>query len=208
MINVVVVDDHDLVRSAIVKLLATAPDIQVIAEIESGEAAVKIVQEKTPSVVLMDLSLPGMDGLETTHQILQNNPEIKVIILTAYSNTPWPKKLLQAGASGYLTKEASVEELINAVRTVHTGKHYISPSIAQELALHTSLSIIDVLSDREQQVMVMITNGAKVQAIAEQLNISPKTVNTYRYRLYEKLEVNSDVELTLLAIRHGMLETA
>lgn len=211
MINVLLVDDHDLVRAGISRLLSDVPGIKVIGEAKSGEDAVKIAREKHPNVVLMDVKMPGIGGLEATRKMLRLDSNIKVIALTVCSEEPFPSKLLQAGAVGYLTKGADLEEMVNAIRIVYSGKRYLGPEIAQQLAFKTiqdnEQSPLDNLSERELQVMIMITNGEKVQAISDKLCLSSKTVNTYRYRLFEKLSVESDVELTHLAMRHGLLDT-
>ena len=211
MINVLVVDDHDLVRSGIVRLLSDVSKITVVAEASSGEEAVKIAREKSPHVVLMDISMPGIGGLEATRKIVHYNPDIKVIALTIYESEPFPTKLLQAGASGYLTKGTLIGEMVVAIRTVYAGGRYLGPEIAQQMAfksvVENALSPFEQLSERELQVMIMITAGQNVQRISEKLCVTPKTINSYRYRIFEKLNVESDVELTLLAIRHGFLET-
>jgi two-component system invasion response regulator UvrY len=210
LIKVLLVDDHELVRAGISRLLSDIPGIKVIAEAQSGEEAVKIAREKKPNVVIMDVKMPGIGGLEATKKLLRNDSHIKIIALTVCNIDPFPTKLLQAGASGYLTKGAMIEEMVMAIKTVHAGKRYISPEIAQLLALKNleeqTDSPLDLLSERELQVMMMITRGEKVQSISEKLCVSPKTINSYRYRIYEKLNVESDVELTHLAIRHGVLD--
>ncbi len=211
MINVLVVDDHDLVRSGIVRLLSDVTGITVIGEASSGEEAVKIAREKRPHVVLMDVKMPGIGGLEATRKMVRHDPDIKVIALTIYGHEPFPTKLLQAGASGYLTKGTLIDEMVTAIRAVYAGKRYLGPEIAQQMALKSltdnEKSPFEQLSERELQVMIMITSGQSVQAIAEKLCVSPKTINSYRYRIFEKLNVESDVELTLLAMRHGILDT-
>jgi two-component system invasion response regulator UvrY len=211
VINVLVVDDHDLVRSGVVRLLSDISGITVVGEASNGEDAVKIAREKRPHVVLMDIRMPGIGGLEATRKIVHHNPEIKVIALTIYENEPFPTKLLQAGASGYLTKGALIDEMVLAIRTVYAGNRYLGPEIAQQMALKSvaenELSPFEQLSERELQVMIMITAGQSVQMIAEKLCVTPKTINSYRYRIFEKLDVQSDVELTLFAMRHGILET-
>ncbi len=211
MITVLLVDDHDLVRAGIKSLLADVGDIKVIGEAASGEEAVRIAREKHPNVVLMDVRMPGIGGLEATRKLLRADPDIKVIALTVCGEEPFPSKLLQAGAAGYLTKGSGIEEMVQAIHSVNSGKRYISPEVAQQLALkHLSddkASPFDALSERELQVMLMITSGQKVQEISDKLCLSPKTVNSYRYRLFDKLNVHSDVELTHLAIRHGILDT-
>jgi len=211
VITVLLVDDHDLVRTGIKRLLSDVPEIEVIGEASNGEDAVKLAKEKKPNVVLMDVKMPGIGGLEATRKMLRHDPNLKVIALSVHAAEPFPSKLLQAGASGYLTKGALLEQMVTAIRTVHAGKRYLGPEIAQQLALRTlsdsDKSPFELLSERELQVMMMITAGQNVQQIAEKLHVSPKTINSYRYRIYEKLEIESDVELTLLAMRYGMLDT-
>lgn len=211
MISVLIVDDHDIVRAGVGRLLADVNGIHVIGEASSGEEAVQIARDTRPNVVLMDVKMPGIGGLGATRRMLKDNPNIKVIALTVCGEEPFPTKLLQAGAAGYLTKGSDLEEMVAAIRTVHAGNRYIGPEIAQQLALKTVKdaegSPLDQLSERELQVMMMITAGLKVQEISDKLCLSPKTVNSYRYRLFDKLDVNSDVELTHLAIRHGILDT-
>jgi len=211
LITVLLVDDHDLVRVGIRRLLADVQGIKVVGEAKSGEEAVRIVRDLQPNVVLMDVKMPGIGGLEATRKLLRADPSVKVIAVTVYGDEPFPSRLLQAGAAGYLTKGSSVDEMVHAIRTVYSGQRYISPEVAQQLALkHLSdneASPFESLSERELQVMIMITNGMKVQTISDKLCLSPKTVNSYRYRLFEKLGVNSDVELTHLAMRHGLLDS-
>lgn len=211
MITVLIVDDHELVRAGIRSLLSGVNGLKVIGEASSGEEAVKIAREKHPNVVLMDVRMPGIGGLEATRKLLRADPDIKVIALTVCDEEPFPSKLLQAGAAGYLTKGSALEEMVQAIHSVHHGKRYLSPEVAQQLALkHLSdekASPFESLSERELQVMLMITSGQKVQEISDKLCLSPKTVNSYRYRLFDKLNVHSDVELTHLAIRHGILDT-
>lgn len=211
MITVLLVDDHDLVRAGVKSLLASFDDIKVLADVASGEDAVKFVKENDVDVVVMDVKMPGIGGLEATKKLLRNNPKTKVVALTAIGEEPVPSKLLQAGASGYLTKGSGVDEIVQAVRAVHAGRRYLSTQVAQQLALRhvsdDSASPFDALSERELQIMLMITSGQKVQDISDRLCLSPKTVNSYRYRLFSKLNVQSDVELTHLAIRHGILDT-
>ncbi len=211
MITVLIVDDHELVRAGIRSLLSTVNGIKVIGEASTGEEAIKMAREKHPNVVLMDVRMPGIGGLEATRKLLRTDPDLKVIALTVCGEEPFPSKLLQAGAAGYLTKGSGLDEMVQAIHSVFHGKRYISPEVAQQLALkHLSdekATPFETLSERELQVMLMITSGQKVQEISDKLCLSPKTVNSYRYRLFEKLSVNSDVELTHLAIRHGILDT-
>lgn len=206
-----IVDDHDLVRTGIARMLADVEGIEVVGEAASGEEALKKARELEPHVVLMDVKMPGIGGLEATRKLRRTNPDIKVIAVTVCEEEPFPSRLLQAGASGYLTKGAALDEMVKAIRVVKAGQRYISPDIAQQLALKQfqtdgSGSPFDELSERELQIAMMIVNCHKVQEISDKLFLSPKTVNSYRYRVFEKLGITSDVELTLLAVRHGMLD--
>lgn len=211
MINVLLVDDHDLVRTGVRKILDDASGIKVIAEASTGEEAVKLARKSRPNVVIMDVKMPGIGGFEATRKLLRIDPDIKVLILTVCENDLYPARLLQAGASGYLTKGTSTDELIRAIRTIHSGQRFMSAEIANRLAFrHVSdkqETPFDSLSERELQVMMMITRGTPVQKIAEGLCLSNKTVNSYRYRIFSKLKVHNDVELTLLAIKHGLVES-
>ena len=211
MINILLVDDHDLVRSGIRRILDDVVGIKVIGEARTGEEAVQLGRQLSPDVVLMDVKMPGIGGFEATRKLLRINPDIKVLIVTICNNDLYPARLLGVGASGYLTKNASMNEMIQAIKAVYAGQRYISPEIANRLAFRHVSDVDDLpfdsLSERELQVMLMITMGMKVQDIAEKLCLSPKTVNSYRYRIFEKLNVKNDVELTLLAIRHGLVES-
>jgi two-component system invasion response regulator UvrY len=211
VINVLLVDDHHLVRVGINKILTSVKGINVVGECETGEEAIKVCRQDEPDVLLMDMDMPGMGGLEATKKILRFAPDVKIIVLTAHTEDPFPSKVMQMGAAGYLTKEAGPDEMVNAIRAVHSGQRYLPSDIAQKMALSQFNSVeenpFNALSDRELQIMIMITRGDKVPAISEHLNLSTKTINSYRYRMFEKLGVSNDVELTHLAIRHGMLKT-
>lgn len=210
MINVLLVDDHDLVRTGIRRLLDDVTGVKVIAEANSGEQALVSVREKRPDVVLMDVSMPGIGGLETTRKMKLFAPDLPVIILSVHTDDPFPSSMLKAGASGYLHKGCNIEEIVQAIKDVHNGKRYICSAIAQNLALSLlpghEASPFESLSQREMQVMLMLVQGEKVQGISDQLHLSPKTVSTYRYRLFEKLSVRNDADLTRLAMRHGLLD--
>ncbi|MBM7061807.1 UvrY/SirA/GacA family response regulator transcription factor [Pseudomonas sp. UL073] len=211
MIKVLVVDDHDLVRTGITRMLADIDGLQVVGQADSGEASLLKARELKPDVVLMDIKMPGIGGLEATRKLLRSHPDLKVIAVTACEDDPFPTRLLQAGAAGYLTKGAALEEMVQAIRLVFAGQRFISPQIAQQLALkpfqpQQNGSPFDLLSEREIQIALMIADCQKVQSISDKLCLSPKTVNTYRYRIFEKLAITSDVELALLAVRHGMVD--
>jgi len=211
LIKILVADDHDLVRMGITRMLNDVADIEIVGEASSGEDALKKIRELTPDVVLMDARMPGIGGLEATRKAVRFDPDVKIIAVTACIDEPFPSRFLQAGASGYLTKGASLDEMVKAIRIVKVGQRYISPEIAQRLALkpfvtEAEASPFDQLSERELQIAIMVVNCHKVPEISDKLFLSPKTVNSYRYRVFDKLSVNSDVELTLLAVRHGMLD--
>jgi DNA-binding NarL/FixJ family response regulator len=193
------------------RILDDLPDVDIIGNAATGEVALKMVRELKPDVVLMDVLMPGIGGLEATRRICLQNSDVKVIVVTACDDDVYPARLLQAGAAGYLTKGSDVDEMIKAIKQVHSGQRYISPEIAQKLALKSLNKNPDVppfeqLSERELQISMMIVNCQKVNDIAIILSLSPKTVNTYRYRIFEKLAIKSDVELTLLAVRYGLLD--
>lgn len=211
MIRVLLIDDHKLVRSGIRRLLDECADIEVVAEGQCGEDALALSRELKPDVVLMDISMPGIGGLEATRKLLHFNPHVKVIALSVHRDEPYPARLLEAGAYGYVTKDCAAEEIISAIRKVHAGERYIDAEVARALALsrlpgNSRKNVLEELSQREMQVMLMVVQGKPIQEISDQLFISPKTVSTYRYRLFEKLGVNNDVELTRLAMRYGLID--
>ncbi|MNH04656.1 Response regulator UvrY [compost metagenome] len=195
-------------RAGIRRILEDIKGIKVVGEAQCGEDAVKWCRGNSVDIVLMDMNMPGIGGLEATRKIVRYTPDIKVIMLTIHTENPLPAKVMQAGAAGYLSKGAAPQEVINAIRSVHAGQRYIASDIAQQMALSQlepqAENPFSTLSERELQIMLMITKGKKVNEISEQLNLSPKTVNSYRYRMFTKLNISGDVELTHLAIRHGL----
>lgn len=202
------VDDHDLVRTGIRKMLEEAAGIKVVGEASTGEDAVRLARQVKPNVVLMDVKMPGVGGMEATSKLLYVDPDIKVLVVTACDNDLFPARLLEAGAAGYITKDAKPEEMVQAVRAVYAGQRYFSAKIANLLALKQVTSKhespFDALSQRELQIMMMIMRGMKPKEMAEKLFLSAKTINSYRYRIFEKLGVKNDVELTLMAIQYGI----
>lgn len=215
MIRVLVVDDHELVRSGITRMLADNPDIDVIGQASSGEDAIDFVRKQRPDIVLMDIRMPGIGGLEATRRILRIDDSIRVIVVTACADDPYPTRVMQSGASAYITKGADIQEMVRAIRQAHSGQRYISPEIAQKMALkqisgdtgdNGELALFERLSEREMQIAMMVVDCQKVQDISDKLCLSPKTVNSYRYRIFEKLEISSDVELALMAVRLGLLD--
>ena len=207
MIKIMLVDDHELVRTGVRRLLEDNPDLEIVGEASSGEEAISHIKELNPDVVLMDLNMPGIGGLETTKKIKHFAPHIRIIIVTMVDDTMFPQRLLKAGASGYLTKGAKSEEIMRAIRDVMVNKRYISPELALKMATASDddKSPFDGLSERELQVLMMLMDGQRVTDISNKLFISPKTVSTYRSRLHEKLDVKTDIELTRLAIEYGII---
>lgn len=209
--DILIVDDHDLVRTGLKNILAGQGEFSVVGEAATGEEAIRLARELDPDLVLMDVGLPGLSGLETTERILKSQPQARVIVLTAHSEPPLPARLLDSGASGYLTKACDAEELLRAVRNVAAGERYIGADISQQLAISllpgTPQSPFQELTSRELEIALMLTQGMKMQSIGEVLNLSPKTVATYKYRIYEKVGVSSEVELLRMALRYGLVST-
>ena len=212
MISVLLTDDHVLVRSGIKRLLEDSKQVRIIGEADSGEESVKLAQELKPDVILMDVNMPGIGGVEACRRILQRNPGQKIIVLTVHNEKTFPKRMLEIGAKGYLTKECGVDEMLGAIRLVHNGGAYIAPSIAQQLALSllpgNENNPIDRLSRREFQVMLMISHGLTNAEISDKLCLSPKTISTYRLRLLDKLGAQNEVDLIKIAVEQGIVEFA
>ena len=210
MIRIILADDHQLVRVGTRRLLEDVAGIEIVGEAASGEEAVDLVIRLKPDIVMMDVQMPGIGGLEATRRCLRAHPALKVLVVTIYESEPYPSKLLNVGAAGYLTKRTDIDEMLLAIRKVMAGHRYISADIAQQLALRPYTSEDDspfeALSGREMQVTLMIIMGQKVLEISENLSISPKTVNSYRYRVFEKLQLKNDVSLARLAIKHGIID--
>ena len=210
MIRVMLVDDHQLIRSCFRDVLGKDPELEIVAEAGNGEQAIHMVRTHRPDVVLMDVSMPGIGGLEATRRISQSFPATRVIALTMYCDDPFPIRLLEAGAAGYITKGSNIDEVIAAIKSVHEGTEYITQEIAQKLAISCISkkvqSPLDSITQREMQVLLMVAQGFSNGEISERLCLSPKTTCTHRYHLYEKLGVSNDVELARFAIRHGLLE--
>lgn len=210
MIKIILVDDHELVRTGIRRILDDIKDFSVMAEASSGEEAVALCRKNAPDVVLMDVNMPGMGGLEATRKILRMAENTRVICLSMHKEHPIPAQVMQLGAFGFLTKDAEHEEMIRAIYKVASGQKYLAPDIAQTIAI-SKLSAdtdnpFDALSTRELNIAMRLTRGQRVPDIAEELSINAKTVNTYRYRMFEKLGVSTDVELTHLAYRHKLID--
>jgi len=212
MIKVMVVDDHELVRTGITRILNDAPGISVVAEAASGEEALSVVRKTKPHVLLMDVSMPGIGGLEATRKLASSSDNLKIIVLSVHSEEPFPSRMMEAGADGYLSKGCAVEEILTAIKTVHSGERYIGADVAQKLVLSMvpgrKALPFENLSPREMQVMLMLTKGQRPADISDSLCLSPKTISTYRHRLYEKLGVSNDADLARMAINYGIIESA
>ena len=209
MIRLLVVDDHELVRVGMRHILKDYPSIKIVGEAADGETAIRLNREVKPDVVLLDISLPGLSGLEVTTRLNQIDPGLGIIILTVHEAAPYPGKLLDAGASAYLTKGCPATELVQAIRTVAKGGRNIGSCVAQQMALTmlqgARTSPFDGLSAREMEVMLMLVDGRRMADIADIMHLSPKTVATYKYRIFEKLETRSDVDMTRMAMRYGVV---
>lgn len=194
------------------RILDDVDGFSVVGNGNSGEKALQLVRDLQPDVVMMDVKMPGMGGVEATKRIKLANGNVKIIAVTSCDDDLYPSKLMRAGASAYLTKRAAPDELIEAVNKVVAGKTYMSSEIAQQLALKSSIgtggpdSPFSALSDRELQVAMMTIRGQKPNEIAEILNVSAKTINSFRYRIFEKFSLNNDVELVLFAVKHKVFD--
>lgn len=203
------VDDHAVVRMGFKMLLETSDDIEVIAEAQSGEEAIKFYMEYKPDVVVMDITMPGMGGIEATERILNKESAAKILVLSAHEDSVHPRRVLNAGAMGYVTKRSAAEELIKAIRAVASGKKYIEASVAQQIAIQQlsgEQNPVDVLSDREFEVFMSLAKGKTTNEIAEALFLSPRTVGTHLYNVKQKLNANNSAELALIAMRSGLID--
>lgn len=208
-VRVFLIDDHALVRTGMRLILGTAGDIDVVGEAESGEVALPQIRQLKPDVVLCDLHLPGYSGLEVTERIVRGDTGTRVIIVSVLEDGPLPKRLLEAGAAGYIGKGGDASELIRAVRDVSRGKRYLGTSVAQNLALLTvggDASPFDTLSPRELEVAMLLTQGLRQEDIARRLSLSAKTVNTHKTRLFEKTGVQDNIALARLAAQYGLVD--
>ncbi|MBX9963113.1 MAG: response regulator transcription factor [Burkholderiales bacterium] len=209
MIKVMLADDHAVVRMGFRLLLEGSPDIRVVAEAESGEDAVRRFAEVKPDVVVLDLSMPGIGGLEALSRILAREPAAKVLVLTAHEDAMHAKRVLKAGALGYLSKRSAAEELIQAIRQVWAGRTFLEPAIAQQLAVQQltgERNPVDMLSEKEFKVFLALARGQSVADIAEVMSLSPRTIGTHLYNIKQKLGASNSAELAIVAMRHGLLE--
>ena len=208
-INILLVDDHSVVRMGFKMLIENESDMAVICEAESGELGITAYKEQKPNVVIMDITMPGMGGLDAIERIIAFDKKAKILVLSAHEDSVHPKRSLSAGALGYLTKRSAAEELIKAIRSVNSGVKYLEPTIAQQMAI-TQLSgennPVEILSDREFEVFMDLAKGKSTNEIADTRCLSPRTVGTHLYNIKQKLNAKNSAEIALIAIRCGLLK--
>jgi DNA-binding NarL/FixJ family response regulator len=213
-IKIILADDHTIVRHGLSKLLQQEKDMEVIAQAKDGHSTVELVKEMSPDIVVMDIGMPDLNGIDATRQIRSESPKVKVIGLSMHSGRRFVAEMLKAGASGYLLKDCAVEELTVAIKTVMAGKTYLSPDIAnvvvENYVRHPSEkggSVFSVLSEREREVLQLMAEGKTTKQIAKRLHVSPKTVEGHRIRIMNKLDIDSVAQLTKYAIQEGLTST-
>lgn len=208
--KILIADDHVIVREGLKQIVAETSDMVVADEAGSGHEVLNKVLKNDYDVVVLDITMPGMNGVDILNHLKNQRPELPVLILSMHPEEQYAVRVLRAGASGYLTKESAPDELIAAIRKVSAGKKYVSSSLAEKLAFEletdTEKPLHETLSDREYQVMCMIASGKTVKEIAEELFLSVKTISTYRARILEKMKMKNNAELTYYAIKHGLVE--
>lgn len=209
MIRVFIADDHPVVRAGIKQILAEAPDIELCGEAESGQEVLDKLGTCKPDVLILDIAMPGRNGIETLKRVTDTSPNIAVIILSMHPEDQYAIRLLKSGASGYLTKECAPDQLVSAVRKVTGGRKYISPALAEILAEnitgHRDHPAHENLSNREYQIFCMLAAGRRVSEIADELSLSVKTVSTHRTRILGKMHMTKNAELTYYAIKNNLV---
>lgn len=210
-IRVYIVDDHALVRAGVRMLLSGQTDIEVVGESDNGEDALPQIRKLQPDIVLCDLHLPGISGLEVTERVVKGQDGTRVIIVSVLEDGPMPKRLIEAGASGYVGKGGDANELISAIRDVARGRRYLAGRVAQNLALSGiggGNTPFDALSARELEVAMLMLHGMRQEEIAKRLSLSAKTVNTHKSRLFQKLRIEDNISLARLASQYGLIDPA
>ena len=209
MIRIIVVDDHSVVRTGICRLIETANGMEVVAEGEGGHEAVRLCREIEPDVVVLDYGLPDLDGLETTQQLVRLDRPPKILILTMHASEEYATRLIRAGANGFVIKTAPVEQVIEAIRQVARGQRYVSPPVMEKMLGRLVDPSADapesVLSDREVQVLIRLAQGMTTREVADQLNLSVSTIDTYRRRILEKLDLRNNADMTRFAIKRRLI---
>jgi two-component system invasion response regulator UvrY len=210
MIKILIADDHAIVREGLKQIVAETSDMVVADEASTGYEVLYKVQDNKYDVLVLDISMPGGDGLNILKQIKHNNPQLPILVLSIHPEEQYAVRVLKAGASGYLTKESAPHELITAIRRVAAGRKYVSPTLAEKMAFDLTHDRVksphETLSDREYQVMCLIAAGKRVKEIAEELCLSIKTISTYRSRILEKMDMKNNAELTHYAIKEGLVD--
>lgn len=212
MIQILIIDDQALVRTGLRHILDHSSEITKVTEASSGEAALSRCRKICPDIILLSINLPGLTGFEITRKLKISHPRAGIIVLAVHAKPPYPTRLMDAGASGYLTRDCDAEELMLAVKTVAGGQRYIGSEAAKQLALSMlsgakTGSPFEDLSAREMEVMLKITDGRRIPDIASLMCLSPKTVSTYKYRILGKLGARSEVELVRMAMRYGLVDS-
>ena len=212
-IKVLVADDHTILRQGIKSLLANEEEIEVIGEAKNGREALAIIEETLPDVILMDIAMPGLNGLEATRRIKKKFPRMKVLVLTMYTNEEYIFQILNAGANGYLVKETAFQDLISAIKAVYKNEAFMSPSISKKVinsyikrAQNDEKQTCEILTTREREILQLIVEGNSSKKIAEILFISPKTVETHRTHIMDKLNIHNRTGLVKYAIRKGIVD--
>jgi len=213
MIQILIIDDQALIRTGLRHILDQSSEITKVTEASSGDLALSHFKKYRPDVILLSINLPGLTGFGVTRKLLRTHPAARIIVLAVHAKSPYPTRLMDAGASGYLTRDCEADELIQAIKVVAAGQRYIGSEAAKQLALSmlsgsASESPFDDLSAREMEVMFKITDGRRIPDIASLMCLSPKTVSTYKYRILGKLGARSEVELVRMAMRYGLLDNA
>jgi two-component system, NarL family, invasion response regulator UvrY len=209
-VRLLIADDHAVVRQGIRQILTDAPEVQVVAEAATGMEALELMRDADIDLVILDLSMPGLSGLDIVRQMKQDRPLVRILVLSVHPEEQYAVRVMKAGASGYLTKDSAPEELISAVRHIAAGHKYVTATLAERLALELDNASDKLphqsLSDREYEVMLLVAEGLKVQEIADRLSLSVKTVSTYRTRLLQKMRMRNNADVVRYAVREGLVE--
>lgn len=210
MIKILIADDHTIVRKGLKQIVMETSDMVIAGEAKNGHEVLNMVFKNNYDVVVLDITMPGINGLDVLKQLKSQRPELPVLVLTMHPEEQYAVRVLRAGASGYLTKESASDELITAIRKVSVGRKYVSPSLAEKLVFELEVDTVkplhEILSDREYQVMCMIAGGKQIKQIAEELYLSKKTISTYRSRILEKMKMKNNAEITRYAIKNKLVD--
>ncbi|MBV9241586.1 MAG: response regulator transcription factor [Acidobacteria bacterium] len=210
MINVVIADDHTMVRHGLREILKAESDIRTVAEASTGQEAIDIIRSRSVDVLLLDITMPGRNGLEVLKELRRSHPRIAVIMLSMHPKDQYGVRVIKAGAAAYISKESAPDELVSAIRTAHRGEKYITPDLAELLARHLERGLVGdephkLLSDREYEVMCYIASGRGLTEISKLMNLSVKTISTYRTRIVEKTGLTSNADMTRYAMQHSLI---